>query len=262
MENLYQEDVAEQEHSTEVSATSVTSGRYLTSFLEAGVDLLRASDELMAAEHSQAFREAAVRAALKLGFYANASLRQVHWETAGVEITTGEGVRFSGPITWFALDLGSIPITTLGDVAAIAGRPPSLEDHVGFLRTRSWLNYARELADRLIEISTDLEEDEEDPIKLSDESVGCLISFLEAHPMLSRPRLAPTAAGFVVARWENEDRSQRLNIFFLPGGAAQYYLSTPNRDNPSDRDWDSGATTIASLPEKLARHRVWGWMEA
>lgn len=254
----YEEDVVEGHYGMDIFLpTSVTSGQYLHGETEEAQTLLSNAIVLTAEQHGLLLGEA-LASVPPHGFYANANLRQVKWGIA----MTGSGITSVGPIPWSTplQDLSSLSITNWGDLAIVVGRPASLEDHIKFLLTGSKLKYAQALAERLIEISRDLQDHEEDPIELSGASVASLLTFLEAHQNLSRPKLAPTANGGLVARWQNEALSATVNIFFTQGKSVQYYLSTPNSQDPADRDWDSGATTIGSLPAKLERHGAWRWM--
>ncbi len=179
-------------------------------------------------------------------FWANAPIRKIQWGSAKVGsgfLTTNCDVPLD--------NVASSALTKHGDTAIVEGQR-SIEDHVQFLLTTSKLPYATALAQRLVEMAIDLEQDEEEAIKLSESSVGSLISFLEANPTISRPMLAPTVSGEIVARWMHE-RFGTLDVYFLPSGRVQYYLANTIE---GELDIDSGSTSIGNLRKKLERHEV------
>jgi hypothetical protein len=134
---------------------------------------------------------------------------------------------------------------------------PSLGKQIWQLVTSSELPYAQDLARRICQIQERLEEDEDEKIRISGNSVRHLVQFLEENH-IRRPQLAPTPSGYLMARWVIQGR--KITIHFYRDGRAEYYVSAPNPLHPEKQDLDSSITTADALPAKLGQLGVLAWI--
>jgi len=128
---------------------------------------------------------------------------------------------------------------------------------INYIRDKSPIQFAQELASRLDFLYESVIEDaEEEPI--SPESLTNFIAFLQETPDVKLPDVVLTPSNEIRAQWR-KGSNRHFAVAFLPTGKTRYVIFTPNPTDPDKIDRLSGTTSVDSLMHTAEPHGVLDW---
>jgi hypothetical protein len=129
---------------------------------------------------------------------------------------------------------------------------------IGYLRHKSNIQFAPELAARLDFLCGAAKEEEPDRAPISLESLNNFIAFLQKTPTLRYPSVVLTPSNEISAEWRTAP-NRHFAVVFLPTGETRFVIFTPNLRDPDKIDRLFGVTVADSLMETAQPHRVLEW---
>jgi hypothetical protein len=133
-----------------------------------------------------------------------------------------------------------------------------VERLIDFIRDKSNIQFAEELAARLILLCQAAKEEDPEEVPISPGSLRNFIGFLQQAPNLRYPDVVLTPSNEIRAQWRTAP-NRHFAVVFLPTGEARFVIFTPNRRDPDKIDRLSGITSTDTLMETAEPHGVLEW---
>ena len=133
-----------------------------------------------------------------------------------------------------------------------------VERLIDFIRDKSKIQFAEELAARLILLCQAAKEEDPEKVSISHGSLRYFIVFLLKAPNLRYPDVVLTPSNEIRAQWRTAP-NRHFAVVFLPTREARFVIFTPNRRDPYKIDRLSGITSVDTLMETAEPHGVLEW---
>lgn len=134
-----------------------------------------------------------------------------------------------------------------------------VQDLILRIRTSLSISYRESLANRLVELFNDANEEDSESPGISAGSLLNFHNFLRSYPNLKCPAVSLTPDYNIYASWRSE-QGRLFSVHFLPNEDVRFVIFKQNDRHPEQLIRISGTTTTDILMETVAAHGVWDWI--